>query len=367
MTTVRGRMWREPDHYYWVTASLAARGLQTMTCRVIALLTASFGVLPVVMIFSPAGPDGNAGRTIAVGIGVCRGLLALGWLRARWPSRAQSLVYIAVSALCITLAALTKQNPVSGLTTSMSFAALVGYTVFFHTPRYVFYLATMTVPTVLFLAARLAADGDPAWAVSLLGAVWVVMLSGALACQSLVHLLGIAVLPGEIQPLTGLLNRSAFYAAAGALIAARCREDDRYLGVLIVELDNFGLLAGRPEGDRAAVAAAQTLREVVRRDAVIAHTGEAEFIIADIFAAPDPDPLAKRIRGAIKTTPPNTSASIGVVLTPLPPLADCPPEELFDELIAMATALMHDARRSGGNRARHIVCPRPAALDDGRP
>ena len=36
--------------------------------------------------------------------------------------------------------------------------------------------------------------------------------------QALVHLFGIKVLAADIEPVTGLLNRNAFYEATGAFI-----------------------------------------------------------------------------------------------------------------------------------------------------
>ena len=45
------------------------------------------------------------------------------------------------------------------------------------------------------------------------------------------------------------------------------------------------------------------LRETVRRDAVVGHIGEAEYVIADSFTTPDPSPLVERVRGAIAGTP----------------------------------------------------------------
>jgi len=58
------------------------------------------------------------------------------------------------------------------------------------------------------------------------------------------------------------------------------------------------------------------------------------------------------------------TASIGVVSTPMRDLASCPPYDLLDELVALATTAMYEARRAGGNQAHYVACPRPAALDD---
>jgi diguanylate cyclase (GGDEF)-like protein len=182
-----------------------------------------------------------------------------------------------------------------------------------------------------------------------------------------VHLLGIDVLNTEIDSLTGLLNRDAFYRTTGEFVAARARIDDCYLVIVLVSLDNFTLLTGtdgKVSGDRARVAVAQTLRETTRSNAIVAHIGEAEFLIADTFATTDASPLVERVRGAIATTPPRLTASIGVVATPMRGLADCPPHELMDELVTIAEGAMGEARRSGGNMAHTVVCGTPTVLTD---
>ena len=45
-------------------------------------------------------------------------------------------------------------------------------------------------------------------------------------------------------------------------------------------------------------------------------------------------------------------------------LADCPPHDLMDELVALAEVAMSDARRAGGNKASTVVCATPAVLAD---
>ena len=90
-------------------------------------------------------------------------------------------------------------------------------------------------------------------------------------------------------------------------------------------LDSFAALQSLQGGrgtERARVQVGQALRETVRRNALIGHSDEAEFIVADTFTTPDPTPLAERLRGAVAATPPGLTASIGVVCKPLRPQAD---------------------------------------------
>ncbi|MGB3481502.1 MAG: GGDEF domain-containing protein [Mycobacterium sp.] len=339
-----------------------------MTCRFVAAAVLSLTVANVAMLWSPAGPQGTTARvTATVVAALCTAMAAL-WLSPRWPSKAASITFVAVVGGCLAASSLVQTNPVAGLVGCTAFAALGGYVAFFHTPRLASLILAVAAVTSGVLATRLAAETDLVFAVCALLFLAMINVSVLIACRAVIHLLGVNVLAADIDRLTGLLNRDAFYRATGALTSARGRVDDRYLVVLLVTMDNFNLLKstlGSTACDRALVAVAQTLRETTRSNAVVGRIGDAEFVIADTFASTDSSPLVERVRGAIASTPPRLTASIGVVCTPLAALSDCPPEELLDELIELAGGSMADARRGGGNQARYTVCPAPAALDPG--
>lgn len=360
------RWWRQPDHFYWLTAFLAARGLQTITCRVLAATVLSLAAVNVALLSSPAGPQGIGPRTTVIVIAaVCVAMSGL-WLRRRWPSRPTSAAFVVVSSLCIAASCLVQPYPGAGLLGCTAFAALGGYIAFFHPPRLLALNFALAAITSTLLTLRLAAEIDTVFAASGWLVIAMVTLSVPMACQGMIHLLGINVLASELDRLTGLLNRDAFYRATGALTSARGRVDDRYLVLLLITLDNFSLLRstqGSIACDRALVGVAQTLRETTRNNAIVGRIGDAEFVIADTFSSTDSSPLVERVRGAVATTPPRLTASIGVVCTPLAVLSDCPPQELLDELLVLAAQSMADARRGGGNQARYTVCPTPAALD----
>ena len=128
--------------------------------------------------------------------------------------------------------------------------------------------------------------------------------------------------------------------------------------VALITIDSFPALLSIKGGrgaDQARMAVAQALRDTVRRDAVVGHVDDTEFLVADTFTTPDPAPLAERIRGAVAAAPGGITASIGVVSTPLRPLADQPPNDVLEEAIARATAAMFQARRHGGNSAECVI------------
>ena len=356
--------WHQPDHYYWITAILAARGAQAATSRVVMILVVVLGVLPVMMLWSPAGPQHIVARILAVVAALCALLVAAAWIRPRWPTKNYSVACAVLLTVCVALTSLTRTNPVSALATGTTFAAVGAYIAFFHTARYLFGMFVVAAGTVVYSAVSVGVGGDIAWAVRLLLAVSVAIVAVSAVTHSFVHLLGVDDQPTDIEPVTGLLNQDAFYEAVGGFIASRSRMDDRYLVIIVISLDNFTLFNDAAHAERARVTVGQALRETTRRDAIVAHVTDSEFVVADSFVSTDSSALVERVRSALKSTPLRMTASIGIVSTPMRELASCPPYELLDELVALATTAMHDARQAGGNQASYVQCARPTALDD---
>jgi GGDEF domain-containing protein len=168
---------------------------------------------------------------------------------------------------------------------------------------------------------------------------------------------------GADQRLRG--RRDAFYERTATLLAARQRDDDRYLVLVIVNIDGFSLItgmSGERGGNLARVAVGSALRSCIRHNAVIAHVSEDDFVIADTFTTPDASPLVERVRSAVSNTPSRLTTSVGVVSTPLRPLMHLPPDDVVDEVMTIATAAMFEARKAGGNRARFVVNPALSVL-----
>jgi hypothetical protein len=135
----------------------------------------------------------------------------------------------------------------------------------------------------------------------------------------------------------------------------------------VVNLDAYSALmsvSGAAAATRVRVIAGQKLRETVRHGTPLAHVGEADFLIADVFTTRDPSVLIERIRSAPATAPSRLRASIGTVNTPLRPLVSRPPHAVVDELLTVATTAMHEARRAGGDQHRLIVDPPLTLLDE---
>lgn len=360
--------WRQPEHFYWLTSFLAAREAQSATCRLIATFAATLGAVPLAMQWSAAGPQTWLTRGVGGVVTLsCLAMAAL-WLRSRWPSRRASALFVIGTAVNIAAGCLIMSDPSAGLLLSTGFAVLGAYVALFHTAHYVVLVFAVAEFTGIGLAFRLAETADPIWAATSLAIVLTVTVAVPFACHLLLYVIDIDVDNADIDPLTGLLNREAFYRATG-LIVSRSRDDDQRLVLVVINLDNMRLLRetdGAVACERARVAIGQTLRETTRHDAFVAHTADDEYLIADTFPTTDSFPLVERVRTAIAATPPRVTASMGVVSTPMRGLCACPPSDLLDELITIATMAMYDARRAGGNQARYVSCDRPAVLDHAR-
>lgn len=350
-------LWRS-DQYYWFTAVLAARGLQSAACRLVAVCIAILGLVPVALMTSRLGPQGP-GRIIAFVILVTCLAMAVLWVRHHWPTRAQSLFCVIVGSFAIGVSAVIETSPIIGFLGATTYAVLTAFVVFFHTPRLL--AVTWAVATVVLavLFVRLAST-DLALAVCATGVVILLNVFVAFACRAAIKLIQPDAHHGDIEQLTGLLHRDAFYRGVATLLASRSRSDDQYLVVVAVNIDSFSLLlglTGARGGNRARVTVGQALRETVRHNAIVAHVSDDDFLVADTFTTADASPLVERIRGAITVTPQRLTASIGVVCTPLAPLAAEPPDEVVDRLISIATTAIEQARMAGGNQVRYVLRP----------
>lgn len=348
------------DQYHAFTTRLAANGYQRPVMRALAACILCLGVPAVLASAFSRTTDLPGGQLALAAIGVgCIGL-AVPWLRHRWPSRSESTAVITLGTVALSAGALIPVDPMSGLLVAVGFPLVLGYTALFHSSRLLVLIVTISGITILWLGLRVASQKDVATAVAV--AIPLVLLCAVItyACRTITAVGGSPYAPAEIDPVTGLLTRESFYSSVATLLGARHRDDDRFLVLLAAGIDGFSAIAGMhgPRGtNQAQVEAGQAIRETARRGAIICHLGDAEFLVADTFTIGDPSPLVDRVLGSVAATPTGMTASVGVVSTPLRPLAERPPHLVLDEVIALAGAAMAQARAAGGNQARFVLGP----------
>lgn len=360
------RWWHGLDHYYWLTAFLAARGLQQTTCRLVALVIFGLSAISITLIWSPTGPQGLRNVILAVFVAVCCWGMAAVWLRSRWPTALESRICVCLGSVCVAISCLIQSDALTGLFGATSFTLISIYAAVFHTTRWLAVSWAAASVTLIVLAFRLAAT-DLAFAISSVLLVGFIVMFVSLTGKAAIWLVDADILHENFEPLTGMFNRDGFYEKAITLLASRSRGDDRFLTVAVVNLDTFSLVgefSGVSGSNRARVEIAARLRETARRDAVIAHIADSEFVIGDVFDSDDASALIERVRGTISGSPSRLSASIGVVTTALQPLVALPPHDVLDELLSIATNLMYESRKGGGNQVTYVRSPSLTVLDD---
>jgi diguanylate cyclase (GGDEF)-like protein len=365
MNTAQG-WWRGLDHYYWLTAFLAARGLQQTTCRLVALVIFGMSAISLTLIWSPTGPQGPVSTSLAVAVAVCCWAMTALWLRGRWPTAIESRICVCLGSVCIAISCLIQTDALTGLFGATAFTLVSIYAAVFHTTRWLTISWIATGATLAVLAVRLASFSLP-FAISSVLLVGFLVMFVSLTGRAAIWLVDADILHENFEPLTGMFNRDGFYEKATTLLASRSRGDDRFMAICVINLDSFSLVgefSGVAGSNRARVEIAARLRETARRDAVLAHIADSEFVIADLFDSNDASALIERVRGTIAGAPSHLSASIGVVTTPLQPLVALPPHDVLDELVSIATNAMYESRKAGGNQATYVRNPALTVLDD---
>lgn len=366
MLTAARRRLQTDDHYYWITSYLAARGLQRTTCRLIATNILGLSLIPLVLMFSDLGPRSPLSRALAVAVTLGCVAMASVWLRPRWPTRLQSQLCVLFGTIGIAVACLIESHPGLGLMGVSAFVVVSAFAALFHDGRLLTLIWIVGAATLATLAIRLG-DLEPFVAGA---AVALFVLSNAFVvfvCRSIIRLVNTDVHYGELDSLTGLLTRDAFADRVATMVAARDRDDDRFLSIVVVSLDSFSLLTamrGVTGGDEARVAIGHRLRETLRRDAALAHVGESEYLVADTFTSTDIKVLTDRLQHGVRTAPFRLTASIGAVVTPLADLVGHPPYDVVEELITIAMSNVYAARRDGGQRTQVTANPRLTSLEE---
>ena len=154
------------------------------------------------------------------------------------------------------------------------------------------------------------------------------------------------------DPLTGLLNRRAFWEIARHLA---CLAQRRYstVGVMMLDLDDFKKVndtRGHVIGDEVLKGAAKVIRDALRGADVVGRYGGEEFAVFMPEAKPiEATAVAERIRTSVASVLSGDEAvtlSIGLVTGPIGTDVDAALQQLTIE----ADALLYEAKRQGKNR-----------------
>jgi diguanylate cyclase (GGDEF)-like protein len=154
------------------------------------------------------------------------------------------------------------------------------------------------------------------------------------------------------DPLTGLFNRRAFFAAANAMIVKQMRKK-KFVSVLAFDLDHFKSVNdrfGHAIGDETLRLFAATASANMRVTDAIGRLGGEEFVAILPESLSEAVIVAERVRAAFEVAgveiggqKVNATVSIGVAEAG-PPLAE------FGELLGRADAALYAAKHGGRNR-----------------
>jgi diguanylate cyclase (GGDEF)-like protein len=159
----------------------------------------------------------------------------------------------------------------------------------------------------------------------------------------------------RIDPLTGALNRRAFFDLAEQEVN-RSRRYSRSLTVAYIDLDNFKAVNdrfGHNAGDELLVTVVETIRSNIRSYEILSRFGGDEFVIM----LPEADEEAAlsfltkiqcQLQQAMAHRNWPVSVSIGAII-----YLSAPPD--VDEIIRRADELMYSVKRSGKDRVLHTV------------
>ncbi len=346
--------WVQADHYRWLSGYLGYRNVRKFTGRMMATVVALLGAVPVLTLWTPAGPQTLVPRVISVLVIICCAVMAVMWLM-RWPSRRQSVLFVLIANACIAATCLGYSSAGMSLMSCTAFAALAGYVAFFHTSRYLMLVLATAAAISIVCAVEVAFESGALVAVAKLLIIAVGVLAVPFSVHVLIHLLGDEALKSHTDPLTGLRNRRGFYRSARELIYMSDLAAAPYLSLIMLDLDSFKQVnntRGHATGDRILVAVADKLRHATRGRAVVARVGGEEFLIAEMTLPGEAPALAERLRQEIAAIPWGTSASIGVASTSRVENHGLETRALLDLLVDAADAAMYEAKRAGGNQTR---------------
>ncbi len=340
--------WREPVSYSWVVATLRDHAALGFVKTLIGTSGLGLGIVGVLLVLSPEGPQSTAGRTV---VGTCAlvGVLAgLRWILLPWPSAWASLTLIAVADIAITTNGLQVSSRL-GIVNATALILTGGYLAVFHSAKALAVHAGWSLFSVVLLTQRMIAGAGPGNDLPLAAATTLMMVLGVVFVLPTLHFVYWVLRTDALSdPLTTLLNRRGLdYHLAGLFDAALP------VCAMIVDLDRFKVVNdtfGHQEGDRVLVRTAARLRDIAEPAATIARTGGEEFTVVDHLDVVSARALAERLRRAVEDSgegPVAVTASVGVAVFADGSVAGGRPT--LEQLLGCADNAMYRAKESGGN------------------
>jgi diguanylate cyclase (GGDEF)-like protein len=159
--------------------------------------------------------------------------------------------------------------------------------------------------------------------------------------------------------LTGVLNRRAFSASAGAALERRTHGS----ALIMIDLDHFKSVNdtyGHAGGDDVLVAFARRAGNCLRKDVLLGRMGGEEFAVMIVNCTPDDAcNIAERVRCVVASDPVLLRDGRTVPITASLGLAMVAEGEArsLDDVLAAADSALYRAKRNGRNRIETSSAP----------
>ncbi|WP_168708287.1 MULTISPECIES: GGDEF domain-containing protein [unclassified Rhodococcus (in: high G+C Gram-positive bacteria)] len=349
------RIWKTAHRYDMFTDYLVDRGLIRSTRVAVVVTLLVLGMQP--LLFRLGESASSEPRLLAMSVVVI--VVDIGWAVLLW--RAQpwldvrlSLCFVTTSCIFLGGSALTMSGPLLGLMACSSYAAILGYVVFFHGFRVFALTMASAAAMVTIISVREIIDGTPLIQVITIAATILAVISTVpIMTLMLMGILTLDAEASEFDSLTGTLNRRGLHRE----IRRPGSEDGTIFVVYLLDLDGFKSVNdahGHQAGDAVLVAVSKALGEAVP-DAALARVGGEEFVLMERRVAGESVNLSHRaelLRTVVRTSSqPAVTASVGISLSaPVPGTLAADPTLLLNRLIASADEAMYTAKNAGGDR-----------------
>ncbi|WP_449433773.1 diguanylate cyclase [Pseudomonas putida] len=228
-------------------------------------------------------------------------------------------------------------------------------------------LLTLTAGSALIVALAQNEPGITTLISARLGIAMLVLGPLLVACVSQANrsLLARLAQQASIDPLTGVLTRSAFSSRASALLDSRQQHAPALpLTLMMLDIDHLRSINdvhGHAIGDQVLRQFARALQEQLHEGALLARLGGKAFVVILPGLAPDRATFtAERLRRAVQHLP-LAQADENLRITASIGLAGCAagmPAPSLDELLASADEALYRAKAQGRNQVEQVQAQR---------
>lgn len=347
----------KPFDYLWFETHRSTRGIFRSARYVIAVSTAMFGVVSVLMLFGPAGSGNAFGAVWTLALLVVQAGYVWFWASTRPLSRRSILLFAVFADLGTVSVLATYSDPLLALFGCVLLAVIGGFVTYFCSSRVVVAHLFYAVSVIGVLGARAFADGGEhpatvaATTLTVVMAVAFVPLAAHVAWNVISH----DAKRSALDPLTGVFNRRGWEDELEDLVA-RGRDERATMAVLVIDIDDFKRVNdefGHEQGDVVIATVARRLVDVIGENGVVARTGGEEFSVA-VVGSPElvggtPDVVVRDIGDSRDAVP--VTVSVGAAtISPESPFWDRGPTGVVDA-VRLADSMMYRAKAVGGDRA----------------